>query len=255
MSEYIKYDQIADIYDTFVRTQLDIPFFLNEASQTKGELLELMCGTGRVSVPLAEAGVRLTCVDRSSEMLTVLRNKLDRRKLSAKTLQMDVRELKLSQQYDLIIIPFHSFAELLSPEDQRKTLTQIYGLLSETGRFICTLHNPSVRLKSVDGNLKFLNKTNLDRDRTLITSIIQNFEPSKQIVTGLEFFEIYNDRGFLESKRMLEFNFHLLSKNDFQESIETIGFKVAALYGDYSYSPFQEKTSPFTIWILKKQGA
>ncbi len=53
MSEYIKYDQIADIYDTFVRTQLDIPFFLNEASQTKGELLELMCGTGRVSVPLA----------------------------------------------------------------------------------------------------------------------------------------------------------------------------------------------------------
>jgi predicted RNA methylase len=69
------YARLADFYDTFVRSAFDIAFFIKEAKGVSGEVLELMAGTGRVSVPLVESGVRLTCVDNSPEMLAKLRAK------------------------------------------------------------------------------------------------------------------------------------------------------------------------------------
>jgi ubiquinone/menaquinone biosynthesis C-methylase UbiE len=76
MNASIHWDWVAGLYDTYVTTTFDLPFFLREATATGGNVLELMCGTGRVSVPLAEAGVHLTCVDGSAEMLARLREKL-----------------------------------------------------------------------------------------------------------------------------------------------------------------------------------
>jgi 2-polyprenyl-3-methyl-5-hydroxy-6-metoxy-1,4-benzoquinol methylase len=59
---------IADLYDVYVTTTVDVPFFLEELKTTSGPVLELMAGTGRLSLPLAEAGARLTCVDISGLM-------------------------------------------------------------------------------------------------------------------------------------------------------------------------------------------
>ena len=69
MKETIRFDQVADIYDSYVKSDFDIPFFLNETERFEGEILELMCGTGRVSIPLLESGRRMTCVDYSNGML------------------------------------------------------------------------------------------------------------------------------------------------------------------------------------------
>src|SRR5713226_3008736 len=104
MPESIEWDHVAPFYDTYVQATFDIPFFLQEAAKSSGEVLELMSGTGRVSIPLIQAGVRLTCVDNAPEMLALLRQKLARDHLSAQAYEMDVRELALQQQFDLILI-------------------------------------------------------------------------------------------------------------------------------------------------------
>lgn len=54
---------VADIYDFYVKVDFDIPFFLNETEKHDEEILELMCGTGRVSIPLLQSGRKMTCVD------------------------------------------------------------------------------------------------------------------------------------------------------------------------------------------------
>jgi hypothetical protein len=69
------YSIIADLYDVYARTELDVPFFLQE-SQVCRSVLELASGTGRLSLPLIEAGVPLSCLDNSPEMLGYLRRKL-----------------------------------------------------------------------------------------------------------------------------------------------------------------------------------
>ncbi len=197
------YARIADLYDAFVRSDIDMPFWLNEAQQTNGEVLELMAGTGRVTLPLVKAGVRLTCVDFSSEMLEVLQDKLNNNNLSADVRQMDVRALELGKQFPLIVLPFQAFPELTKEADQQQALERIRAHLSDNGRFICTLHNPRVRLKSVDGQLRLAGKFALE-DGHMFVWLQQKFIPETRLVKVLEFFEDYDANGVMHSKRWSE---------------------------------------------------
>lgn len=253
MPESIEWDHVAPFYDTYVQATFDIPFFLQEAAKSSGEVLELMSGTGRVSIPLIQAGVRLTCVDNAPEMLALLRQKLARDHLSAQAYEMDVRELALQQQFDLILIPFHSFGELVSSTDQEKALARIYEHLSETGRFICTLHNPSERLGSVDGQLRLVGTyPDAEHQTKLLFWSLSTYEPTTRIVRASQFYEQYNNKGILQEKSLLQIKFVLLQREDFETLAASVGFKILALYGDYSYSPFEDGTSPYMIWVLSK---
>jgi SAM-dependent methyltransferase len=255
MGPSARWDHVASFYDTYVQATLDIPFFLQEATKSSGDVLELMSGTGRVSIPLARAGIRLTCVDNAPEMLAILRQKLTKEDLSAQVqvYEMDVRELALHRQFDLVLIPFHSFGELISTTDQEKALARIYEHLFGQGRFICTLHNPSQRLRSVNGQLQLVGTyPDNEHQTTLLFWSLSSYEPTTHIVHISQFYEQYSDRGVLQEKRLFQINFVLLQREDFAMLAKSAGFKVLALYGDYSYAPFDDETSPYMIWVLGK---
>lgn len=243
------YDTIASLYDEFVQTTLDIPFFLDEARQTPGDVLDLMAGTGRVSLPLIQAGCRVTCVDNSAEMLAVLREKLGKLGLAADVRQMDVRRLALDKRFDLILIPFHAFAELASASDQQQTLSAVYAHLSEGGRFICALHNPAVRLKSADGQLRLIGKYPRETGRLLVW-LLQTYDPENRLVEINEMFEQYDWSGRMVEKHLMEMRVTFVEYAEFEAMARAAGFKTLALYGDYSRAPFDAHTSPFMIWVL-----
>lgn len=253
MQRPIEYGRIADLYDEFVRTTVDIPFFLDEARRASGPVLELMSGTGRVSLPLVEAGAELTCVDYSPEMLAVLETKLDERGLSATVDVADVRELDLGRRFGLILLPFNSFAELLSPEDQRLALARVRDHQAESGRFICTLHNPRVRLKQMDGRLRLLGE-HPRSDGSLLVWIAECQDPETRLVEGVELFEEYDENGRLRAKRALSHRFRIIRRAEFEVMAEEAGLGVEALYGDYDRTAFDEERSPFMIWVLKPLG-
>ncbi len=249
------YGPIADLYDTYVPVTFDIPFFLEETRKAQGEVLELMSGTGRVSVPLLEAGVRLTCVDLSPELNAVLCDKLVKRRLIGRVFQMDVRKLDLGKQFAMVIIPFHSFAHLTSPEDQCEALKRIHAHLIPGGTFICTLGNPVLRGQAVDGQLRLYRKYPLEnRQGTLLFWIVEKTDPTDpQIVETTEFFEEYDTQGILTGKRMIEVRFRLTSRAEFEALAVAAGFTIEALYGDYLYGEFREGSSPYMIWVLMKR--
>jgi SAM-dependent methyltransferase len=253
--EINQYDTIADLYDIFVPVTYDIPFFVNETRKSSGEVLELMSGTGRVSIPLIQAGVRLTCVDLSAALNAVLTDKLEQMGLKADIYQMDICELEIPKKFDLIIIPFHSFAHILMPDDQRKALARIHQHLLPGGTFICTLGNPVLRQKPVDGQLRLSRQYPLpDGQGTLLFWVTEKFSPDDpHIVEAMEFFETYDTRGMLQSKRLFDLHFRLSGKGEFEDLAHAAGFKVKAFYGDYSYAEFKEESSPFMIWILESE--
>ena len=206
------YERIADLYDAYVTADFDIPFFVQAAGQTAGPVLELMSGTGRVSVSLAEAGVRLTCVDNSPAMLAVLRQKLAARDLHAAVHCMDVRELALPGRYELIVIPFNAFCELVSPADQRAALACIRGCLAGGGRFICTLHNGPVRLKQLDGQLHLAGRYRLAAsEETLLGYFMHRQAPEPGTVEGVNLYELYDAAGVMRAKRLFEVHYCLHS--------------------------------------------
>jgi len=253
MHKTINFNKVADIYDDYVKVDFDIPFFIQECEKVKGKILELMCGTGRVSIPVLEQGIPLTCVDYSTKMLQVFQGKVENKNYSVKLDEQDVSNLKLQGTFQLIYIPFHSFQEIICNMKQRETLLRIYNHLNEGGTFICTLQNPNIRLQNADGQLRIIDSFPLkDKKQKMILSFSNQYNKTEQMVNGFQFYEIFDSDNLLVSKRFLEIYFKILYKRDFETMAKDAGFKIETIYGNYDYSPFDEEKSPFMIWILKK---
>jgi len=244
------YDRVAHLYDAYVQTEFDIPFFLREAQKARGPVLELTAGTGRVSIPLLRAGIDLTCVDSSADMLDVLRGKLRTEELTAEVVCADVCHLSLDKHFALICIPFHSFAELTDLDQQRRALQVIRTHLAPQGRFICTLHNPSVRLKCVTGQRRKLGDFPLPDGNMLALSSVENYDAISGCVSGTQFYEVRNCDGMVLANMAVDLHFRLPFHHEFQSLADAAGFVPVHLYGDYSYAPFDPEKSPVMIWVL-----
>src|SRR5262245_42954499 len=74
------YERIAPLYDLVpaYRDRGDIAFYLNAAKQASGDILEIGCGSGRVLIPIAREGHRITGLDVSAAMLDKCRDELAR---------------------------------------------------------------------------------------------------------------------------------------------------------------------------------
>ncbi len=250
--EFNDYDTIADLYDLYMQGISDTAFFVSETKRSSGEVLELMSGTGRVSIPIIEAGVKLTCVDLSAESNAILESKLYKMGLKADVVQMDVCELDLGKKFEQIIIPYSSFAHITVPDGQRKALVRIRRHLLSGGTFICTLPNPGLRRREVDSQLQFAGRVALPgaQGMLLLWSMEHFNDDDHEVVEGMQFYEEYDARGVLKSKRFFEVHFRLSSRDEFEELAKAAGFKVRAFYGDYSYSAFKDD-SPLMIWFLE----
>ncbi len=247
------YSKVASLYDLYANTDIDVPFFVQEG-RGRQSVLELMCGTGRLSIPLIEAGVRLSCLDGSAEMLNLLKEKFRARGIWMPIYEMDACHFSLPARYDLIIIPFNSFAEIYDPVEQERSLKAIRAHLVDGGRLICTLHNPAVRLESVDGQIHQRGIFPLpDPGGHLILSTVENYDPATRLVKGAQFYELYDADGVLQSKRFVQLVFYLHGKDDFEALVRSQGFEVEALYGDYKRAEFDAQRSPFMIWSLAKE--
>ncbi len=251
MHNAIHFDRIADLYDYYVTADFDLQFFLEEATKVQGKVLELTSGTGRLSIPLLQAGVDLTCVDYSEAMLGMLGRKLEQHGLSCRVIPMDITALSLDDRFALIFIPFHSFSEILEPQKQRSALERIREHLTETGEFICTLHNPVVRTPSMDGTLHRLGKFPTVSGGSLIVKYEMHYAPSSPVAHGKQFYEVYDEHANLISTRELEINFYVFARNEFEALARGTGFAISALYGNYDWSSFDDLISPFMIWRLR----
>jgi SAM-dependent methyltransferase len=249
----MNYAEVADLYDSYVRFEADIPFFLEECRASKGPVVELMSGAGRVSVPLLEAGISLTCVDSSGPMLAILRQKLSERSLSATVIEGDVRSLSLPSSFDLAILPFHAFGELVTEDDRQMALASTFRCLSPGGRFICTLHNPAVRLRSVTPAPRTVGRfPKAGGAGELVLRVSGRFNPRDDTVEGTQILEEFDGRGDKSGERRTPIKFVLLSRRGFEALACAAGFEVAGVWGDYSRSPFSEDSSLYIICSIRR---
>lgn len=251
MSSALDYERIAHLYDSYLRFTDDLPFFQQQCFQQphqSGAVLELMCGTGRISIPLLEAGVNLTCIDASPAMLAILQQKLAARGLSAPVIRADVTNLEWQSAFDLVLLPFQSFHELQTEADQQKALTGITQALKPNGCFICTLHNPKVRLQSVGQSVSHYGPfPRIDGDGFVSLSVELDHDPDTGIVSGWQTIRELNAAEQPIAEHRLAVQFRLIELDDFQTLLQAAGFAVEQVFGNYDGSPFVPETSPYMI--------
>lgn len=252
MPRQASYGPVAAFYDTYVQADFDVEFFCSRVSCCTGSVLELMAGTGRLSRTLFECNPDLTCVDVSQEMLRVLSGKFVGHRRAPALVCADVRTLPLRGGYELAIIPFNSFAELTSVEEQRQSLIELNRVVVGGGRVICTLHNPEVRRGSLDGQERLLGRYPLGQGRELELLVTGSLDPDAGLARSRQVFRVYDSEGELVDEHLQELRFVLILEESFAELAAHTGFEVVELLGDYNGAPYARETSPFMIWTLEK---
>ena len=145
------WDEYAPFYDwENARTlgRRDVPFWRRVAAGADGRVLELGCGTGRVSLPLAKAGVDLVGIDRSDQMLARLRARLVRNAGRLANLpggrlahaldliRSDIRALPFrAGSFSMVLAPYGILQSLLGDGDLSATLDSVARVLVRGGRF------------------------------------------------------------------------------------------------------------------------
>lgn len=131
------YKEAATLYDRIAVCYDDYPMFLKQGLLFNGPILELCCGSGRITLPLLKAGFRITAVDLSEDMLSNMRKTLDSNKRYSKVrdnlsiVNGDMTKLCLKDKYNLIIIGATSIR--LMEEDFTLFFNHMYEFLNEGG--------------------------------------------------------------------------------------------------------------------------
>lgn len=135
----------------------DIDFYASLASASKGPVLEIGCGTGRVTVPMLETGARVTGLDLCPDMLASARRKVsllpacirDR----ATFVQADMTDFSLNSRFDLILTPFRPFQHLTTPQQQLACLARVRRHLAPGGTFVLDIFDPDLDILTDRGRV------------------------------------------------------------------------------------------------------
>jgi len=131
-------ESFARFYDTIyhqIRDSTDHEYFLEQINKTKGKILEVGVGTGRLFSDALDNGAEIFGLDISESMLDVLRKKIPE-KQHFRISQQNIIDFSFDIRFDLIIAPFRVFMHLLEKEEQIAALNNVYRHLNDNGQFI-----------------------------------------------------------------------------------------------------------------------
>ena len=129
-------------YDRRVIGTSDVAFWVQKCRGVAGPVLELGCGTGRVTIPVAVAGVDVTGLDNSDSMLRRAHRKSAEARVDVRWVEGDMRVFDLSRRFALIYVPLAGFAHMRGPGDAAACLDRVIAHLAPGGRLSIDLMNP-----------------------------------------------------------------------------------------------------------------
>ena len=249
------YELIAPYYDLEHAGYVDdIDLYRNYASLTGSPILEPGCGTGRLLAALAQQGIELVGVDSSPAMLARARQRLEEQGLlkQVELIEADARTVRLSQRFLLAFMALNTFAHFITRDDQRAVLTTIYQHLLPGGILILDLPNAELRrYQEAEGQL-FLQGTWTDqhRNETVSHLVAATADPVERWLQLTHFYDVHPQGGPMH-RTVVQTAVALLGPGEAGLLVESCGFEVSHLYGDYELNPCED-SSPRLIVVAAR---
>jgi SAM-dependent methyltransferase len=256
------YDIYADVYDAqYWGYTEDIAFYVDEARQAKGPVLELACGTGRVLLPCAEAGALITGLDSSRAMLTRCQEKLavysPEVAARVRLLAGDMRAFQLSERFELIMIPFRSFLLLLTVQDQLQALATIREHLSDTGRLIFNIFVPNISLIAARSGevgeplTHFKEFLAPQTGHRIMMWDSRHYRINEQLIENVFTYDEVDENGLVVRRYYKPLKLRWMYRYETEHLLARSGFAVETLYGGFDRRPFDEDSHEM-IWVARK---
>ncbi len=248
------FDVFAPFYDRDVQYNEDLSLYLNFAHRTGDPILEVGCGTGRVLIPLAQAGYHVTGIDISKAMLTRAQAKARQHGIQHRVslIQTDARYLALAQQFTLIIYAANSFMHHITLEEQRRVLQRLREHLRPGGLLIIDLFNPDInQLSRANGELTLVKMWQDEEGRRVLKFQSVVASPTHQTLDVTYVYDRVFADGHVE-RTVAPFRLRYLWPNEIRLLIESTGLRLKALYGSYELEPVDDG-APRLIVVARRE--
>jgi SAM-dependent methyltransferase len=236
-----EYDAIARYYHAdHAEFADDVPFYRELARRTGGPLLEAMCGSGRLLVPLAQAGFQISGIDSSPAMIAIAREGVAQAQLE-RWVRLAIGDIcaPIAGTYRLAIVALNSFMHLTSTQAQLAALAQLHAALEPGGLLALDLFNPNPRLLAEYDNELVFDKQFTMPDGTRVQKFVaQQIDAADQINYVSFFYDALAADGMLR-RYATQFGMRWIYRNELEHLLARCGFALQHVYGSYELDPFR----------------
>jgi SAM-dependent methyltransferase len=222
-------------------------------------MLELACGTGRLTIPLARLGVasELVALDTSAPFLDRLRERLavedERVRDAVRVVEGDMRRPPVDGGFDLIVVPFNSLAYLIGREDRIACLDSVRELLAPNGAFAFDIISP--RYDFLAESVSACPPLRVDVDHPapdfgvtrFLRSYSDAYDARTQTLRSTNRYEIHHADGRVEH-RIGDLDWHIYFPEELELLLDGAGLAVTERYGDYDRSPWAPGCKRY-LWL------
>ncbi|MGE5361425.1 MAG: class I SAM-dependent methyltransferase [Bacteroidales bacterium] len=251
------WDEYAAFYDWENRQTMgrrDVRFWQDMARQHGGPILELGCGTGRVSLPVARTGVEVVGVDRSDQMLDRARRRVRRSRAVAavRLVRADIRALPFRPRspFRLVMAPYGILQSLIDDADLTATLQSVARVTRPGTIFGIDLVSDVPAWDEYKRRVRMRGTRPGGTAVTLVESVRQ--DPSRQLTIFDQ--EYIERRGSKSRVQRFSLTFRTLPLAQMVERVETAGFAVEAVLGDYDGRPWDLRADAWLILARRRKG-
>ena len=234
---------VPDLYDAQYRTyREDLAFYRRLVEDHGGPVLELGCGTGRVTVELARTGAQVDAIDVSSRMLERARDRVRAANVGdlVTCYQADMRSLDASVNaapgYRLALAPFNTLMHAYAVEDQDRTLSGAFERLAPGGRFACDVYVPRFGAMGVLRAEPMWQRA-LGDDVDLM--LIQDHDPAGQRLVSTYLVDRTDAEGVVRRQRV-RLTQRYYTRFELERALRQAGFERVRIFGSFERAPFRE---------------
>jgi SAM-dependent methyltransferase len=260
-SYYDKTPGAAERYDALTAPQTDdVAFYVDEAVRSGGPVLEVGCGTARVALAVAAAGVEVVGIDRSPHMLEAAA--VNRRAADPATrgrialVRADMRAFAFRRAFDRVFLPFRVLQSMIEVEDQLAALACCREALAPGGRLVFNVFDPRYDLLAARLTPNELVETGRGY-RVDGCEVVEKwtgwYDPVPQVLHGTFVYERKDATGDVVERVFEPLTLRYFFRYEIEHLLVRAGYEIEALYGGWERRPYAEHGLEM-VWIARKAG-
>jgi SAM-dependent methyltransferase len=234
----------------------DIPFYVEEARSAAGmvtlhppakdagrmghPVLELACGTGRLTIPIAQSGVEIVGLDVSPSMLAHARTKAKAPGVAVEFVEGDCRSFDLGRKFALIFMAFNSMQHLHNHGSLAALFGNVRKHLAEDGRFIFDVFNPRMGFLARSPEERWPEREYEDPDGngTIVLEHTMRYDDAAQVNHVTWYFSRRTAKGLERDFRVEQLHMRCFFPQELDLLVRSQGFEIVEKFGDFERKTF-----------------